>query len=238
VTRRNTVVCPDCGFENPFYSATCSKCRIYLRDKVYNLDLWSISSLIIESPSLAFRKIILSEHKNFILFILFFISLKYLINARFVAMISLDNFKTTVELYFSLIIVLAVFAIYFLTFSILYVKVGKSSDIALRFKDTFSLIIYAQLPYLFATIILFPLELVIFGDYLFSTNPTPFAIKSTPAYLFLVLELSVIMWSLILIYKAFITQTEQRFFSMISSIIFFSVFFVLIFICSVFVFTI
>ena len=59
------------------------------------------------------------------------------------------------------------------------------NNIPLRFKDTFALIIYSQIPYLFGLIILFPLELVIFGDYLFSKNPSPFTIKGTLAYLFL-----------------------------------------------------
>jgi hypothetical protein len=235
---KNSVTCPNCNSENPFYNFVCSKCRIYLRDRVYNLDLWSTISSVIETPSKAFKTIILSEHKNFIFFILLFIGFKYLINARFVSMISLGDFQSTIGLQFSYLIILGVTLIYFLIFSFLYSLSGKAFNIHLRFKDTFALILYSQVPYLFGLIILFALELVIFGDYLFSKNPTPFTIKSSLSYLFFALEIAIVIWSIFLVFKSFLTQSNYRLFSILSSLTFTVLFWSLIYFCSMFVFTI
>ena len=217
----NSVSCPNCKAENPFYNSICSSCKTYLRDRVYNLDLWALVSSIIESPSKAFRTIIFSEHKNFIFFILLFLALKYLINARFVAMISIGDFQSTVGLQISYLIILGCTIIFFFTFSYLYNFLGKSNNISLRFKDTLALIIYSQIPLVFGLIILFSLELVIFGDYLFSLNPTPFTIKGLIAYFFFLIEVGTIIWSIFLLFKAFRAQSHNFSFSLTTAAIFF-----------------
>jgi hypothetical protein len=235
---KNSVTCPNCNSENPFYNSVCSSCKFYIRDRIYNIDLWSVISSLIESPAKAFRSIIFSEHKNFIFFILFFVSVKYLINARFIAMISVGEFQSTIGLQYSYLIVLGIITIYYLLFSYVYKLFGKLNEIQIRFKDTFSLIIYTQIPLLIGLVVLFPLELVIFGDYLFSLNPTPFIIKEYIAYFFLSLETSLILWSTFLVIKAFITQTQSKIFGLISAASFVVLLWTLLYFCSVIVFTI
>jgi len=235
---KNSVICPNCKTENPFFIFVCNNCRVYLRDRISNLDLWSTVSSIIETPSKAFKTIILSEHKNFIFFILFFIGLKYLINVRFISMLSLNEFRSTLGLQYSYLIVLGATLIYFVSFSILYTVVWKRNDIYLRFKDTLAIIIYSQIPYLFGLVFLFTLELVLFGDYLFSKNPTPFIIKGFFAYLFLILEVGIIIWSIFLVIKAFLTQSQKKLFSILTAIAFTVLFWSLMYFCSIIVFTV
>lgn len=235
---KNSVICPNCNSKNPFYNSVCSGCKYYLRDRIVNLDLWTIISLLIESPTKAFRTIIFSEHKNFIFFILFLSTLKLLINSRFIAMTSKGEFQSSIELHYSYLIVLGIIIVYFLLFASLYNLFNKLNEIDLRFKDTFALIIYSQIPLLLGLLILFPLELVIFGDYLFSVNPTPFVIKGNIAYVFLGIEIGIILWSIFLIFKAFATQSQQPVNAVISSSVFIVLFWTLIYLCSLFVFTI
>lgn len=235
---KNSVICPNCKSENPAYNSICSKCKFYIRDKIYNIDLWSLLGSIIESPATAFRTIIYSEHKNFIFFILPLIVLKYLINTRFVSMLSIGEFQSSVGLQMSYLIILGGTLLYFLAFSLLYTMIGKMNEIFICFKDTFALIIYSQIPLLFGLIILFTLELVIFGDYLFSINPTPFTIKGQIAFLFLVLEIGIIIWSIFLIYKAFHTQSSDIPFSIFAALLFIVLLSALIYIYSLYVFTI
>ena len=235
---KNSVVCPNCNTPNPFYNSNCSNCRNYLRDKVHNLDLWPNISMLIESPSKAFNKIIFAEHKNFILFLFLIIAIKHLINTRFISMLTLGSFNTTVELFYSYLIVTGVMLFYYVIFSFLYLKIGTSMNISLRLKDTLALIIYSQLPFVFGLVLLFTLELIIFGDYLFSINPSPFIIKTTLAYLFSGLEIFIILWSTFLLFMALKTQTHQKIFSLISSIVFFMFFWLLIYFCSLLIFTI
>jgi hypothetical protein len=235
---KNSVICPNCNTENPFFNFVCNNCRVYLRDRIYNLDLWSTVSVIVETPSKAFKRIILSEHKNFIFLILFFIGFKYLINARFVSMLSIGEFSSSISLQYSYLLVLGAALIYLLSFSFVYTVVGKKNNIYLRFKDTFAIIVYSQIPYLFGLVLLFTLELVLFGDYLFSKNPTPFIIKGFLAYLFLILEAGTVIWSIFLLTIAFLTQSQQKLFSILSAITFIVLFWSLIYFCSVIVFTV
>lgn len=235
---RNSVNCPNCNSENAFYNYTCSGCKFYLRDRIYNLDLWSLTGSLIETPSKAFRTIIFSEHKNFIVFIFIFLCIKYLINARFLSMVTIGYFESTIELFWSYLIVLGSVLIFFLIFSLVYLQTGKALKFYLRFKDTLAIIIFSQIPFLFGLFILFPLEQVIFGDYLFSINPNPFVIKGTIAYVFLSVEIAMVIWSMFLIFKAFKAQSRHLFFSLFSSFIFVVLFWTLLYFCSVIVFTI
>ena len=75
--------CKKCNHINPAYKYICSECKSYLRERVVNIDLWNTIQLIIEDPHKAFKQIIFAEHKNFIIFISFFIAVKNLIIARF-----------------------------------------------------------------------------------------------------------------------------------------------------------
>jgi len=235
---KNSVVCPNCKTQNPFYNSICFNCRYYIREKIINLDLFSLIASLIESPTKAFRTIIFSEHKNFTLFILLLVCIKYLINARFVSMLTKNEFQSTVGLEISYLIVTGITLVAFLLFSFLYTSIGRRKDISLRFKDTLAALIYSQIPYVIGLLVLFILELVIFGDFLFSINPTPFVIKGFISYLFLLLEISVIIWSAVLVFKGFHTQTNLHSFSVLSALSFIVLLFCLIYICSLFVFTI
>ncbi len=235
---KNSVTCPNCKSENQFFNSVCSGCKYYLRDRIYNIDLWTVISSLIESPTKAFRTIIFSEHKNFIFFILFFVSIKYLINARFISLVSVGEFQSTIGLQLSYLIVLGITLIYFIIFSLLHKSLSKRNEVFIRYKDTFALIIYSQIPFLFGLLVLFPLELVILGDSLFSMNPTPFIIKGSITYFFLAIEIGLVLWSTFLVIKAFITQSQQLSFSITSASVFVVLFWTLIYFCSLIVFTI
>jgi hypothetical protein len=112
------------------------------------------------------------------------------------------------------------------------------NDISLRFKDTFALIVYSQVPFVFGLVVLFILEIVIFGDYLFSLNPNPFVIKGVIAYLFLSLEFGIFFWSIFLVFKAFYAQSQHFSFSLAATITFILWLSGFIYFYSLFVFTV
>jgi hypothetical protein len=153
-------------------------------------------------------------------------------------MVSVGEFQTTIELFLSYLIILGLVSIYFLLFSFAYKSMCNANQIHCRFKDVFSVIIFSQIPYAIGLFILFPLELVIFGDYLFSINPTPFTIKGSIAYLFLVVEIGIILWSIFLTFKAFKAHSQSLTFSIVGTVSFVVLFWVLIYFCSVTIFTI
>jgi len=234
---KNSITCPACNSENPFYANVCKNCKSYLRERIFNIDLWSTISSLIENPSKAFRTVIFSEHKNFIFFIILIASAKHLVNARFISILTKGEFSSTVNLFTSYLIVLGSFLFLLLLFSSIIKIIAGSINIKTRFKDNLAVISYTQLPYIFALIILFPLELIIYGDYLFSLNPSPYTIKETIAILFTIVEVLIVCWSVLLSFFGFYTFSKNIIFS-ISLAIFYNTFYAgLLIILSLFAFS-
>lgn len=195
---KNDIRCPNCGSENPFYKLTCLNCKTYLRERIFNLDLWKIIGLLIESPVKAFRVIIQSEHKNFIILLTFLFSLKAFIDARFISIFYSGRSSIRVNIETGLLISLGVSILMIWIYSILLSLINKTAGLKTRIRDNNAVLSYSFLPYSFALVILFPIEIIIFGGYLFSDNPSPFIIKPAIAYSLLGFEVLLIIWGLLL----------------------------------------
>jgi len=134
----NRITCSNCSDENPLYAYTCKNCNSFIRERVFNIDLWNVIGLLIESPKKAFEQIVFSEHKNFISFLLIFIAVKLLINTRFISLISLGTFNPSTSLYLSYLIVFGILVVYLILFSICFTLINKSFQITTRIRDNFS----------------------------------------------------------------------------------------------------
>src|SRR4030065_2879879 len=88
---KNGIICKNCQTLNPFHELTCRNCKSYLRERVYNLDLWKLLEQLIESPLNGFTKIIHSEQKNFVVFIILLSSIKFFINTIFFFLTNPEN---------------------------------------------------------------------------------------------------------------------------------------------------
>lgn len=216
---KNTVNCANCNTENPFYQLTCKNCNTYLRDRVYNVDLFKILGLLIESPKKAYQLIIFSEHKNFIYLVLFFASLKFYIDANLFSVWTSKLHQSHGSIIFEIAVILVLSFLLIFILAVINSFIEKSAGLTNRTKDNFAIIIYSLIPHAFAVILLFPIELIMFGEYLFSTNPSPFAIKETIAYTMLVLECLTIIWSVFLLVIGNIVITKSMVYSLLIAFI-------------------
>ncbi|OGU50269.1 MAG: hypothetical protein A2315_10435 [Ignavibacteria bacterium RIFOXYB2_FULL_35_12] len=217
---KNEMVCKNCQTLNPFHELTCRNCKSYLRERVYNLDLWKLLEQLIESPKNGFTKIIYSEQKNFIVFIILIASFKFYLNTIFFFLTNpLTNLSSANIIRNYLILLLSVVVIISL-FSLLIKITNQISGLVTRVKDIFSILSYSLIPNIFALAIFFPLELIFFGEYLFSNNPSPFIIKETVAYIMLVLELLLVVWTFFLAIMASYTLTKNVFCAIVMGILF------------------
>jgi len=235
---KNIVTCPNCSSENPYYKLTCSNCNSYIRDRISNLDLWNIISMLIENPVKAFQQIIYSDHKNFIFFILFFLAVKYLINARFISLLTIGRFTTTTSLPVSFILILTFLVTALVLFAFIFTRINSSSRFSTRFRDIFSIVTYSQLPHVFGLAVLFPIELIIFGDYIFSINPSPFAIKELIAYTLLTVEVLIVLWSIFLSIMGFYVHYRKVIPALVSALIFNGLLILLLYFSSRYIFII
>jgi len=210
---KNIIVCKNCKTSNPFHQLTCLNCKGYLRERVYNLDLWKLLEQLIESPIKGFTKIIHSEQKNFIIFIIVLVSIKFFINTIFFFLINAQNNLSSLNGIRNYFIILASVALIILIFTILIKITNRLLNNITRVKDIFSILSYTLVPNIFALVILFPLELIFFGEYLFSNNPSPFLIKEIAAYIMLVLEILMILWTYFLSIMGLFTLTKSIIYS-------------------------
>jgi hypothetical protein len=217
---KNVIICKSCSAENPYYEVICSNCHSYLRDRIFNIDLWKTVEQLIETPIKAFRRIIQSEHKNFISLIFIFAVFKLFISSIFISLALFKNEQALNIFITRFFFFAAGMLVLLLILSLVLLLVLKVGGIKARYKDLIALFTFSLMPYSFAAIILFPVELIIFGNYLFSVNPSPFVIKSFFAWVLLSIEFLLILWSAFLIITGTFAQTKSIKFSLAISLIF------------------
>lgn len=235
---KNSIICTVCAAENPYYVYICKKCNSYLRERVNNIDLWKVIGLLIDNPKKAFQLIIYSEHKNFITFIILIVAAKFLVNTRFLAMVSLGDFIPVSGLFVSYISVLALTAVYISIYSFVLTVLNNNRDVKNRFRDNFSILVYSLLPNIIGVVFLIVIELAVFGEYLFSVNPTPFVVKGFISYMFAGAEVLLILWSVFLTFVAIKVQTNSTLWGILYSVIFYGCLFGILYFSSKMIFTI
>ena len=140
---KNTVNCANCNTENPFYQLTCKNCNTYLRDRVYNVDLFKILGLLIELPKKAFQLIVFSEHKNFIYLVLFFASLKFYIDANLFSVWTSKLHQSHGSIIFEIAVILVLSFLLIFILAVINSFIEKSAGLTNRTKDNFAIIVYS-----------------------------------------------------------------------------------------------
>lgn len=229
--------CKKCNHINPPYKNICSECKSYLRERIVNIDLWDTIRLIIEDSEKAFRNIIFAEHKNFIIFITFFIVIKNLIIARFFSVPELGMNGVATSFVLSLVLILLITSLLIISFSLVQKNIYSKKEVKLRFKDIYAVNAYSFIPYLFGLIFIFPVELVVLGGDIFSNNPYSFEIKPSITYILLGFELITISWSFYLIYKSIVILNLSKTLSFFAAASFFLTWFAALYFSSKIIFT-
>ena len=217
---KNVQVCKSCGAENPFYVSTCEKCNFIIRDKIVNIDLWREIAQLLESPVNAFGKIVQSEHKNFVVSILLFTVVKLAIDSTFLSMLRSKGGYADFNIFSNIIFAVGFLIALLFLYSILIKAITKTSGAKTRLKDNLAVLSYSLIPHSLALCIIFPIEVAVFGANVFSTNPSPFLLKPTLAYVFSGFEILVFLWSIFLAVVGIYSQTRSKMFGISFGLIF------------------
>jgi hypothetical protein len=217
---KNIQVCKSCGTENPLYVSSCKKCNTILRDKIANIDLWSEIGRLIENPSSAFKTIIQSEHKNFVMTIILFVVAKFSIDSTFFSMLLSKATYTDFSIFSNVIFLITFLLAILFSYSFLIKIITQNSSAKTRLKDNLAVLVYSLIPHAFALCIIFPIEVAVFGGNVFSTNPSPFLLKPTLAYIFSGFEILVFVWSIFLASAGLYSQTRSKLFGFGTGVIF------------------
>jgi large-conductance mechanosensitive channel len=216
----NTLTCKNCSEENPFYALICKKCHSYLRDMIYNIDLWKILGLLIESPSKAFSMIIQSEHKNFISIFIVLATAKFYVDTMFFSIFASGPESDKGNVLVNYLIILGSVIALLLIAGIIITRLNKMNNLNTRLRDNFAILAYSLLPHIFAFIILFTVEASVFGTNLFAKNPSVFSIKELMAYTLLGFEIIVALWAMFLSVTAVYVQSKDKVYSIVIGVLF------------------
>ena len=177
----NKINCGNCCESNAYFKLNCTKCNAIIRNKVVNIDLWSILWKLVETPKLAFTQIVQAENKNFVISLLFLIGFKLFLQTFFLSSAFSLNAGFNNHVALNALISLGYFLIIIFLFSFIVFRIIKGMGIEGRYRDYYSILIYALVPFLFSLLLITPVEYALFGKHWFISNPAPFAIVQVPA---------------------------------------------------------
>lgn len=154
--------------------------------------------MMIESPGLAFKKIIIAEHKNFVLLI----SLFFGISSVFTLMWARNSGNLFDNLFplllLGIVIGLGTGVPLFYLFSGLLHGAAKMFKGSAAFKETYAIAGWSLVPVMLSAVFVLPLELGTLGLQLFSSNPSALEVKPVVTMVLLGLDGACLIWSVIL----------------------------------------
>lgn len=154
--------------------------------------------LMIESPAQAFKKIIIAEHKNFVLFLSLFLGF----SAIFMMMWAKKSGNSFDNLFPLMLFGVAIGTVISIPLFCLYAGVfhglaklagGKGS-----LKETYGILGWSLVPVMLSAVFVLPLELGTLGLLLFSTNPNAYEVKPVVTTVLVGLDGLLILWSVVL----------------------------------------
>jgi len=174
---KNNTMCENCYSENDYFNLSCSTCGSLLRDKTPNVDLFSTIWQLIESPTKAIKRIVFSEHKNYLTFLLLLLVTKFVFSSFFIQSILIEpvNYQKYLSANFGIGFAIILFLI--LVFPFIQTKILKSKNVNTRYKDNLAIVVYTQMPVILFLLLILPIEFALFGKFWLFSNPSPFIIK-------------------------------------------------------------
>jgi hypothetical protein len=182
--------CQVCSADNLDFAIRCKSCGSILQDSVKALDLFSTIYNIWRFPDSTLRKIVLATHRNYSLLLAALEGIGLSFFALFIVKAAdIYSLQFPLLLAAGLVLGLIVFLPTIYAF-------GALSYATLRIKKTgaslngfISGLIYAMHPIALGAVVLIPMDVAVFGSYLFSNNPPPQVINPVSFYFLALLDL-------------------------------------------------
>ncbi len=197
----NVIQCTNCKTTNSILNPKCKNCGSFLQPRVPNLNLFDTMWQTIEKPKEAFLKICLAEQKNYV-FLLFAITGIGLIFTTYWYCNIGERYSNLLDLLLAGIFIgpfigVIIFYIFSYLSFLISVKLFKGES---THRNMRAVAAYSLVPVVFATIFILPAELIVFGLYFFTQNPSPQMYKPEAFYALISLDSLSILYSVILFF--------------------------------------
>lgn len=193
------ISCPICHAENHHLAVTCPTCRSFLQTRVENLDLFATLWGIIEHPGRTFHRIGISHHKNYSLIlpalggVAFSFTYFWLFKVGERTDLFSNILAAGIAISFPVGLAVALFVASMMT------ALSAVYGLHARFRNVLAITGYAMMPVLVISFLIVPLELMTFGRYFFTTNPSPMLLKPLSYVVLLFLHMLLLAWSALLL---------------------------------------
>lgn len=203
------IQCPVCNLSNHHLTVICKGCGSYLQNKIENLDLFSTIWNILERPGKAFHNIAIATHKNYsyilsgISGIGFIFFIFWIINAG-------EYTNSLLNFLFAGISIgppLGIITVLLYTF-ILIISTRLGGE-KVTFRNGFAVVSYSLIPIVISIIFILPIEVMTFGLFFFSKNPSPYLLKPFSYVMLLVLDGIFLLWTFLLLWKGIKALTDR-----------------------------
>jgi hypothetical protein len=204
------IACTVCGTHNDEFAVVCVSCKSFLQMKVDNLNLFETLWSLMETPRAAFRRIALARHKNYVIFLSCLLGM-----AIVFSVIWFKNLGARFPNFALLIgagLVIGPFAgvLFTFLFSLLVHRVGRLLGGTGSYRNVRAATVYASVPIVYSLVLVFPIEIAVFGPYFFSDNPPPLVINPVAYIMLLGFDGAAMLWSLVLLIEGAVVVNGFR----------------------------
>ena len=176
----------------------CTSCGSFIQQKIDNIDLFETAWHIIESPARAFRSIALAKHKNYAIVLSAIAGIGFAFTLFWFLNVGDVISELLLLLFFGLVSGPIIGPILMLVFSLIVRTLAVFSKVPLRFRNIFAVASYSLVPIIVTVFTLLPIELLTFGVFMFSKNPSPYTIKPFSYVVIIALDSVCGLWAVAL----------------------------------------
>ena len=191
--------CPVCGTENDDFAVVCVSCKGYIQAKVDTLDLFQTIWGLIESPGPTFRRIGLASSKNYVLPLTFAFGIGLVYALLWRSNYGVREPQLTTLLGIGLVVGPVLGGLLFWVLSRILSAVSRATGRKISQRNAFALFAYAAAPVVISLVIVFPLEIAVFGVYLFDANPPPMVLNPLAFIVLGGLDVIAAVWFVVLL---------------------------------------
>ncbi|MGB9773117.1 MAG: YIP1 family protein [Bacteroidota bacterium] len=215
----NLIQCAVCGHRNTELATVCKSCGAFLQNRPTALNLFETVWKLVDSPKRALREVALAEHKNhaWLLSIFEGIGLTYLS----LAVRTADEMEATLgsSLLTGAIAGAIAGPIGVSLLSLILLALGLIFGQRLMFKNIRGVLTYALVPVVINLFTVFPLQIMTFGAFLFTHNPSPLTINPTVFIATVLIDLTFGIWQLFVLISALSIFFTNSFYKIFTSIL-------------------
>ena len=193
------ITCTVCGAQNDALAIVCTSCRSFLQTKVDNLNLFETLWGLMETPGATFRRIALARHKNYTVLLSSLLGCSLIYGIAWYKSLGGSFANLAILVLSGLVAGPAVGTAFVVVVALLIRACGRIFGGKGSFKNVFAAAAYATAPIVYSLVLVFPIEIAVFGIYFFGNNPPPTVINPLAYAILIGLDGAAVLWSWVLL---------------------------------------